>query len=61
MNNRLSKVQLAVLLRCLNYGAAAISTQEVANGAADVIVREVEKMRKIFSSELSNILIEEER
>lgn len=61
MNNRLSKVQLAVLLRCLNYGEAAISRQEVVNGTADVIVREVEKMRKIVYSELLNILIEEER
>ena len=61
MNNRLSKVQLAVLLRCLNYGEAAISRQEVANGTANVIVREVEKMRKIVYSELLNILIEEER
>lgn len=61
MNNRLSKVQLAVLLRCLNYGEAAISRQEVLNGTADVIVREIEKMRKIVSSELSDVLIEEKR
>ena len=57
MKIELNEVQLAVLMRCLKYGAAAISTEELRNRTADVVVREIEKMRKVVSSELSRVLI----
>lgn len=57
MKIELSEVQLAVLMRCLNYGAAAISAEELQNGTADVVVREIDKIRKVVSSELSRVLI----